>query len=65
MKWNCYGLVSGSKFLGTVEADSKHEAEQKAWEELDIYIGICHHCAKQIDGAEITDLDIEPADAQA
>ncbi len=53
-KYHIYGTVTGSKYLGTVEADSTGEAEEKAWEELDCSVSVCYHCANDVVDPEIT-----------
>jgi len=57
-EYRVYALVRGSKYLGTVEADSKEEAEKVAWNELDHFVGLCHQCSKEIDDPEVDELDI-------
>jgi hypothetical protein len=59
MRYYVYGLVSGSKYLGEVEADSEDEARDKA-EHLDTaHVSLCHQCADEVDNAEITDIEVE------
>lgn len=60
MKWNVYGYVQGSKYLGEIEADTKEEAEKKAGE-IDTWISLCHQCASEIDDPQITEIEVERA----
>lgn len=57
-KWRCHGIVSGSKYLGEVEAETEEEAIAKA-EELDSYVGLCHQCSRECEDAEITDFQVD------
>tara|TARA_E500000305_G_C4028231_1_gene243093 strand:+ start:698 stop:901 length:204 start_codon:yes stop_codon:yes gene_type:complete len=59
-KWIIYAVVSGSKFLGEVEAATKEEAIQKAWGLDSCYASVCHQCSRQIEDAEVTDIHAEP-----
>jgi ERCC4-related helicase len=57
-----YGIATMSKYLGEVEADTKEQAEDKAWKELgdEMYISICHQCSRQMgDTPEISKLQVE------
>lgn len=58
-KYRVYGVVTGSKYLGEVEAENAEEAEQKAFDELDIGCSLCHHCSSEAEDAEIHELNIE------
>ena len=64
-KFRVYGVVTGGKYLGVVEADSAEEAVEKAGELDECCVSLCHQCASECDGAEISDLSAEPADADA
>ena len=59
-KWNIIGVVTASKYIGTVEAKTKKEAIRKAWETLDCDVRICHHCAEQCEDATIEELLADP-----
>jgi len=52
MKYHLYATVTGSKYLGEVEADSEAEAIQQA-EELDTHVSLCHQCSGQCEDPEI------------
>jgi hypothetical protein len=58
-KYQCYGRVVGSKFLGEVEAGSAAEAIEKAFDLPGAqHISICHQCAREIEDPEITDITV-------
>jgi len=62
MKYRIYGIATISKFLGEVEADSKEQAEDKAYEELadELHIRICHQCSHEMqDTPQIDSLEVE------
>lgn len=63
-KFNIYGIATISKHVGTVEADTKEEAEEKAWKELanEMHISICHQCSRGMgDTPDIHSLEVEEA----
>lgn len=57
-KYRCYAIVTSSKYLGEVEADSEEEAKNEASEKFsdEMYISLCHQCASGID---LGDADIQ------
>jgi hypothetical protein len=57
--YNVYGIVTGSKYLGQVEAFSKDEAEEKAWSELEASVSLCHQCSREASDAEIYKVEVE------
>jgi hypothetical protein len=57
--YHVYGLVSGSKFLGTFAAETAEEACDKASESDACRVGLCNQCADEIDNAEIVEIDAE------
>jgi len=59
-KWRAYGKVIGSKYLGTIEANTSKEAIAKA--ESMAHVSVCHQCSDEIDSAEIDDIEVEPAE---
>jgi hypothetical protein len=61
MKYNVYGRVVGSKFLGTFEAENPQRAEKMALKENG-HVSLCYHCADECENAEIDDVIVEPAD---
>ena len=62
MRYRAFATVVGGKYLGEVEADSEEEAVDKAWELDECHISLCHHCSRQLENAQITDIDIEPVE---
>ena len=58
-KYRIYGMVAASKCFGVIEADSKEEAESKAWDEYDSTISLCHQCAGELDAEEIYKMEAE------
>ena len=57
-KYNVYGRVVGSKYLGSVEAFSLEEAQELA-DNLPSHISLCHQCSSQIEDPEISKTTIE------
>ena len=60
--YHVYGTVTGGKYLGSVQAKTKNEAEEKAWDELDASVSFCHHCSGQCEDPQILELNIEEDD---
>ena len=58
-KYRAYGVVTGGKYLGEVEADSKEEAISKAGELDTCYVSICHQCSSEIDDPDIHEIQVE------
>ena len=58
-EYRCYGIVQGSKYLGTVNANSKEEAEDKAYELDACDVSLCHQCVPECEDAEIINIIIE------
>lgn len=52
-KYNVYGTVVGSKYLGVFEASSAEEAVEKALQSDEAYVSLCHQCAGECEDAEI------------
>lgn len=63
-KWNIHAAVGGSKFLGTVEAETQEEALEKADEEfLNLMdISLCWQCSEEIEDPQITEIIAEGQD---
>ena len=57
--WSVHGQVSAGRFVGTVEAETKEEAEKAAWKELDMGVYLCHQCADQAEDAAVTEIVVE------
>ena len=58
-KFSVYGKVVGSKYIGTVNAKNKKEAEEKAWEHRNVHVSLCHQCADECDDPEIVEITVE------
>ena len=59
-KYDVYATVRGLKFLGTFEASSPEEAEQKAME-ANGSVNLCHQCAAECEDPEIDEVRVEEA----
>lgn len=57
--FHVYAIVSGTKYLGTVEAENNNDAEEKAFDLSTASVNLCHACTKQCDGAEISSVYVE------
>lgn len=53
MKYSVTGVVTGSKYLGEFEADSKEEAIALAMESDAISVRLCHQCVEECEDPEI------------
>jgi hypothetical protein len=51
MKFRVYGVVTGSKYLGKYEADSKEAAIAMALD--DCCVSLCHQCSRECEDPEI------------
>lgn len=60
-KYRVYGIVTGSKYLGEYEANSKEEAEDMALRK-DGHVGLCHQCTSECEDAEIHEVQVEEVD---
>jgi hypothetical protein len=59
MKYRINGVVIGGKYCGEVEANSKEEAIEKAWYELDCSVSLCSQCTDECGDLEVEDLEAE------
>lgn len=48
-KFAVYGIATGSKYLGTFEAETREEAEDMAANSEANSICLCHQCASEIE----------------
>lgn len=64
MKFHVYGKVVGTKYLGTVEAESEKEAIRKVenGEGPEMSVQLCHHCSSQCEDPEIDDITVDACD---
>jgi hypothetical protein len=58
-KYHCYGVVTGSKYLGLVVADNEEEAKEDARGLGTAYVSFCHQCAGHCEDPEITEFVVE------
>lgn len=60
MKYQCYGQVVGSKYLGEVEAENEKQALELAADlESAQFVSICHQCSDSIEDAEIREIVVQ------
>lgn len=57
-KYDVYGEVQGTKYLGEYEAESPEEAEEMAME-AEGSVRLCHQCHNECEDAEIVDCKVE------
>lgn len=56
MKYKAYGVVSGSRYLGEFEANSKEEAEEMVRDTHEgEAINLCWQCSKEVDDLTVTE----------
>ena len=58
-KWEVCGVVSGTKYIGTVEAETKEEAEEKAFELDEAFVSLCNQCSRECEDPEIHKVVLE------
>lgn len=58
-RYRVYGAVKATKYIGEIEADSKEEAEEKAWAMDEAYVSLCNQCSSEAEDPEIDELVIE------
>lgn len=52
-KWDVTGVVVGSKFLGTFEAETEAEAVRMALESDASSVSLCHQCSDECEDPEV------------
>lgn len=52
-KWTVTGVVTGSKYLGTYEAETAEEAIEMALESEAASCSVCHQCSSQVEDPQI------------
>lgn len=57
-KWNVYGKVQATKFLGTFEAETAEQAEEMALEKNG-HVSVCHQCCREVEDPEIQECIVE------
>jgi len=60
-KWDVYGKVVGSKYLGVFEAETEAEAIELALESDAAHVSMCHQCSDHCESPEIDGGTAEPA----
>ena len=60
-KWEVFGIVRGSKYLGTVEAETEEEAQEKGLRLDSCYVSLCHQCSGECEDPEIESVSVEKA----
>ena len=60
MQYALYAKVSGTKYLGEVEADSMEDAINKGYELDSCYVSVCHQCSGEISDPEIDEILADP-----
>ena len=53
------GIVSGSKVIGTFEAEDAEDAKRQAAESDECYVSLCHSCCNECDDAQILEFDTD------
>jgi hypothetical protein len=61
MKYKVYGTVTGTKYLGTFEAESAEVAETMALNSDVAYVNLCHQCFGECEDAVVTEVSAEEA----
>lgn len=57
--WNVYGVVTGSKYLGEYQAETKEEAEDMALRDNGGGVSLCHRCSTHIDDPAVESAEAE------
>lgn len=60
VKFHVYGQVTGTKYLGIVEADTEEAAIDLALQNASVHI--CHQCKKECEDPQIQDAKAEPVE---
>jgi hypothetical protein len=61
-KWAITGAIHGGKYLGTVEAATKEEAEALGWTLPTCGVSLCHQCSNECEDPEIVELIVDETD---
>lgn len=56
-RFKVYGVVTGSKYLGEFEANSKEEAEELALQSNEAYVSLCCECSDECEDPEVTEVE--------
>jgi hypothetical protein len=58
-KYIAYAVYTASQYLGEIEADTKEEAEEKAYEHEELGVILCHQCSDKLCVGEQDRVDLE------
>lgn len=58
-KYMIYAAITGSKYLGEVEAANKEEAEELGWALEEGCVILCHQCSSECEDPEISEIIVE------
>lgn len=58
-KYRVYGIVTGSKYLGIIEAENEDDAKEKGFNLDGVYVSVCHQCSNEIDDPDIHEIQVE------
>lgn len=58
-KYAIYGAVIGTKYIGTVMAEDKVEAEELGWKINNLNISLCDECSGEVSGLGVQNLIIK------
>lgn len=61
-KYRVYAAVSGSKYLGEIEAENEEDAKDKALDLDEASISLCHHCSHQCQDPMVVSVEAELVD---
>ena len=55
-KWSAYGVVTGTKYIGTFEAETQEEAEEMALNSPRASVSVCYQCSDEVGDSEIAEV---------
>lgn len=58
-KFQGFGTVTGSKYLGEVEAENAEEAKKLFEDCGNGIIALCHSCSRECEDPQVTDIDVQ------
>ena len=58
-KFAVYALYHASKYIGEYEAENEEDAIEKAGEDADGFISLCHQCAGEVEIGDLVDFHVE------
>lgn len=61
-KFHVWGTVTGTKYLGLVEAKTEKEAKELALELETMEVSLCHECDAECEDPVIIDLYVDEAE---